>query len=236
MSRRPAALVLGALAVTVLVAVASCGMPEDRAFEPVAGDDIPYGLLETTTSTSTTTTSTTSTTILRPTTTLAPTTTTTDPVEQVSVYFVLGSRLTPVARMLPKPVTPTEAMIELQLGPTREDRPIGVRSSVQPDMIGEVQVQGGTAFVNLAGTFLNLSQPEQILAFGQIVGTLTDLRGIGRVAFTIDGRPVDAQRGDGSLAPESVSRDDYLNLLPAPPLEPEPTTTVVVTPADAVDG
>jgi hypothetical protein len=226
--RRSAGLVLGAAACVVAAGVlAACGLPRDQAYRPVQGDDIPYGLQETTTSTVPTTVP------IATTTTIAPTTTTTPRTDPVTVYFVLGSRLTTVVRQLDKPVSPTEVMIELQQGPQRGERPVGMRSSVQPDMIGEVEVVGGIADVDLAPTVLELRGSEQILAFAQIVGTLTERPGIGRVSFSIEGRPVDAPRGDGSLASGSVSRDDYNDLLPPLPGEPPATTSTTATPVDA---
>jgi hypothetical protein len=201
----------GVLAAAFALVVVACGVPDDKGFQAVSSNDIPFGLDD---STTTTTTTTVATTVAPPTTLPPPSTTTTIPNEQVAVYYVLGRRLRPVLRSLPRGVTPAEALVELQRGPLEEDRPIGLRSSIVPEMLGQVTVSGGVATVDLSPSILGLSTTEQVLAFGQIVATLTARPGIGRVTFTIDGRPVNPPRADGSLAPDSVSCDDYVELIP----------------------
>lgn len=215
---------LGALAVLLVaggLVGAGCGVPEDSGFEAVNSNDIPFRLADSTTTTTTIPTT------VAPSTTLPPSTTTTAPSEDVAVYFVVGRRLRPVLRSMARPASPVDTLVELQRGPLEEDEPVGLRSSILPEMLGAVTVTGGLATVDLAPTILGLSAPEQVLAFGQLVATLTARPGIGRVAFTIDGRPVNPPRADGSLAPDSVSCDDYIDLIPADVVVCPVTSTTV---------
>ncbi|HEX9258539.1 MAG TPA: GerMN domain-containing protein [Acidimicrobiales bacterium] len=225
---RRASLAAAVLAIAVVTLAAACGVPSDETYSPIARADVPFGLADSTT-TSTTLAPTT-------TTTLPEATTTTILSDPVKLYFTLGGRLIPVVRVLPRPVLPQEVLVELQQGPDEEDLPEGLRSAVPRGMLVRVAVVGGTAQVDLAKNVVDLSGTEQVLAFGQVVATLTERPGIGRVAFTIEGAPVIAPRGDGSLGTESVACDDYLALLPADApcrIAAPPTTTTSPVPVPA---
>lgn len=204
-----------ALAVVALLLLGACGLPEDESYRPIPEADVPFGLQETTTTTTTTTTlpPATTTTIRPPSTT----TTTTIPLELVNVYFVDGTRLAVVLRELVRPASPTEALVALSEGPDLGTDPVGLRSSIPEGLILTVEVSGGTATVDLTPDLVDLAGTEQLLALAQIVATLTDRPGIGRVSFTLEGRPIDVPRADGTVSQGSVSRDDYASLLPEPP-------------------
>jgi len=227
---RWSAVVLAGTALTAALAV-GCGVPSDKAYEPIGNGDIPFGLADSTT---------TSTTVASTTTTTRPEATTTTLLsDPVNLYFVEGSRLTPVVRVLARPVLPQEVLDELQQGPQEDDLPDGVRSALLNDMLVRVALVGGTAQVDLARNVVDLTGTEQVLAFAQVVATLTERPGIGRVAFTIAGTPVIPPRGDGSLGTASVACDDYLALLPAdapcrvaqPPASTTTTSVTVASPA-----
>jgi spore germination protein GerM len=236
----------GARAVAVLVmalgfAAAACGVPTDSSFKAVDSGDLPPYLQEATSTTAAPTT-----TAPPPSTAVPAPTTTSLPNEVVTVYFVLGRRLRPVERTLARPaatvpVNPKQVLEQLQSGPVEEDRPVGLRSALLSDVINEVKVAGGTATVDLKAAGIPPAPSEQVLAFGQIVATLTARPGIGRVAFTIDGRAVDVPVADGTLASDSISCDAYLTLLPpetawcpAPPATTTaPTSTTAPPPTSA---
>ncbi len=192
-----------------VLALSGCGLPTDDTYQPIDPGDLPFGLADTTTtSTTTTTIAPATTTTLLPTTTTAPTT------EPVNVYFVAGNLLRPVVRQAKKPVTPLQALSLLQAEPPGA----GLRTSIPAGALVAVTVAGGKATVDLAPAALEQQQgQEQWFEFGQIVLTLTDLRGIGQVEFRVpgpDGLPtlIQVPKGTGEFAPV-VSRDDYLNLL-----------------------
>jgi hypothetical protein len=64
----------------------------------------------------------------------------------------------------------------------------------------------------LSSVFSALTGQRQLVAIAQIVCTLTSQPGIGQVAFTLDGEPVDVPKGDGSTTSAPVAADDYQHL------------------------
>jgi spore germination protein GerM len=68
---------------------------------------------------------------------------------------------------------------------------------------------GGTATVQLSSGFLEIPPGDQVLALGQVVLTLTDLRGVGRVRFEINGEAVATPLPDGTSTAAPVARDDF---------------------------
>lgn len=137
-----------------------------------------------------------------------------DPHETVQVWMVADGSLTPVARSLPLPVAPADVLAALAAGVTVDESESGLRSAI-PDssMVLDATVSGGTAVVVLDRSFLDIPADDQVVAVGQIVVTLTDLRGVGRVRFEIDGEPVAVPLPTGDSSQEPVSRDDFRDLL-----------------------
>ena len=218
MRPRPTPARLRTKLVTVVIvglAVAGCGVPSDKNYSAIQRDDIPFGIADTT-PTSTTTT-------LPPVTTAPPVTTTTVPSETVMLWFISDNKLMAVPRPLTKPVGPEQVAVALQKGPDEKDLPAGLRTAVPAGSIANVNVGGGVAKVDLAPSFITptpgpgqppITPADQSLAFGQIVLTLTSRPGIGQVLFTAQGQPVLPILGDGSqpAAAGPVSADNYAGL------------------------
>ena len=205
-----------ALVVAVGVAgLASCGLPNDKQYSAIKSSDIPFGISDTTTTTSTTIAPAPTTTVPRATTTTVPTTT-------VTLYFVMNGHLYPVPRAMALPATPAKVLGQLQSGPDETDKPSGLRSAVPNQSVGNVSVTGGIATVDLSPTFVQptpaatdpapVANVDQPLAFGEIVLTLTSLPGIGQVRFTVGGQQQPALAADGSLVDTPVSADNYAAL------------------------
>jgi len=81
-----------------------------------------------------------------------------------------------------------------------------------------VSVAAGTATVALDKSFFQpdtLSIDSQVLAFGQIVLTLTLGKGfgIGKVQFTVADKARSAVRADRRQLPEGATADDYADLV-----------------------
>lgn len=193
---RPAVAAL-AMAAVVLVA---CGVqPEDKAFLAKPGD-VPYDLL----------------------TPAAPATPTTvpgpsGPSTMVTVYFVQGGRMSPAERRVAAPVALDRLVLTLAAGPTQSEATVGLRTAILAvDVVRSVLLAGGIATVDLSATFTEAVGGDQLLALAQIVFTLTERPGVGRVGFTLEGSPVGVPRGDGAVTLDSVSRDDYSALAPLP--------------------
>ncbi len=114
---------------------------------------------------------------------------------------------------MPRPVTASEVVASLGEGPTAAEIDRGLRSAI-PDatMVVSAEVAGGTATVELAADFSEIPPGDQVLALGQLVLTLTDLRGVGRVRFQVAGAPVATPLPDGTSTDDSVSREDFRSL------------------------
>ena len=128
------------------------------------------------------------------------------------VYFARGDRLEAVERSLP--TTVPNAVRSLLEGPRETETNSGLRSALPTGtrLLG-ASVQAGVATVDLSDGFAAVVGPEQILAVAQLVYTVTSVPGVVGIRLAIEGQPVDAARGDGSLAPGAVGRSDYPGLL-----------------------
>lgn len=209
--RRPRILVAVLSAVVSLVAI-GCGVPTTSSSRPIDPNAIPGQFTETTAAT--TTTSSTTTTVVEP---PPSTTTTTLPVEEVQLYFVSGSRLVPISRLLLSPASAPQVLAALSEGIPDIDEAAGLRSALPPALVVDVAVERGVATVDLDPAFtLIVTGPEQRLAVAQIVLTLTRRAGIGQIVFSSDSEPIAVPRGRGDLTGpgELVACDDYDNLLP----------------------
>ncbi len=135
------------------------------------------------------------------------------------LYLVKSGRLVPIPRAVPRGTNLTSILKLLQTRPTPAQLAAGFRNPLQPDTVTKVQVVGGTATIDVDPIFQEQvpSPTEQELQAGQLVMTLTDRGpGIGRVRFTLTGRPLPVPLGDGSTPAgpdQSVSRDDYVSIV-----------------------
>lgn len=178
MTRRP---VTAAAAVMSVFLLAGCGVPTDREPRPLAKDDVPFGLLDAT--------STTTTTVATP--------ATTAPVE---IFLVAGDRLVPVARHVAAPPSPATTLARLLDGPTREERASGLRTAIAAEAEVEVvTAKAGTVRLDLDQSFAELEGREQVLALAQVVFTATGLQDVDGVVFTLAGKPVEVPTADGTL-------------------------------------
>ncbi|HEX7096258.1 MAG TPA: GerMN domain-containing protein [Acidimicrobiales bacterium] len=198
--RRVAAVVLALVA----VASAACGVPHDESIEAIANDDVPYELLEPapTASTSTTTT--------------APPagqpTSTTEAPQRVELYFVRRDRIERRDRLVPNHIGLKDRLALLAAPLPANEVDAGFRSALPPEFFTDVSTRGGVATVDLTAAFLELPPGEQVLAFAQITYTLTDLPGIGQVAFTLNGEAIPALDDEGVVVDGAVSEDTYRDI------------------------
>ena len=132
--------------------------------------------------------------------------------ETITLWFVENDGLVAVDRRLPSPVDVAAAIAVLASGVGEPAS--GLRSALpSAEMVVGAEFAAGTASVELAEDFLDIPSSDQVLALGQIVYTLTDLRGVGRVRFIIEGAPVVVPLPGGDSTEDSVSRDDFTDLL-----------------------
>jgi spore germination protein GerM len=222
-------------AVLTIVAVA-CGIPDSGDVSRIPDDKI--GALDDTIPTTSTTSTTAPATTLEPTTTTIPiATTTTIAVEEVTLYFINSAGiLVPFTRPLRKGASSGEVLSALQEGPPAGDIGVGLRTAIPRENEAKLTVQedgSGVATVDLPANFYDrVKQEDQLLAFGQIVLTLTDVGRIGQVLFTLEGQQTGVLRGSGDLSQpgQPLPPRDYFALLAAPV---PTTTTTIATPGTA---
>ncbi|HVE45555.1 MAG TPA: GerMN domain-containing protein [Acidimicrobiales bacterium] len=180
-------LLAGLLTLTVF---AGCSVDPDKSARVAEDDQVPFRLLDRA---------------------APPIVSTTEPPgggEPVTLYFVREGRLVPIERELDEGVTPQDVVAALAAPPTGEGVPARTALS-DPLVVRDIAVVAGIARVDLAQSIAELGGGDQLLAVAQIVCTLTARPGVGQVAFTLEGSPIEVPRGDGSLVAHPVSRDDY---------------------------
>lgn len=139
-------------------------------------------------------------------------------VETVNLFFVAGTQVVPISRMLLSPASATQVLASLSEGLPPGDVAAGLRTAIPDDSNLEILVERGIARVNLPPVLTSaIPGSEQRLAIAQIVLTLTRRAGIGQVVFSSGGRPQSVPRGRGDLTQPggAVACEDYSNLLPA---------------------
>ena len=214
----------GCSAVMALVCVlfgAACGVPSDDQFRGAKPPDALARppVAPTTTSAPTTT--------LAVASTLPPISATTVPSLKVQLYFVRNGALVAMDRSFPESVTPQGILNTLLFGPPNGDPTLRTVA----DLSSVVTVQSpikGVATVVLSEGFIALPGSEQRLAIGQIVLTMTGLRGVGQVQFSRAGFPQLVPLPDGQSAVQ-VAREDVAALLESAPGEGVPALTTPTT-------
>jgi len=197
-SRAHRALALACLAGAV-AAVAGCGAPGGGETRPLPPAEVPYGLLS-------------------PTETAAPTTPA--PAAATSgarLYFVDGDRLlAPVP--LPSPTGSTrdavEAVLEqLAAGPSEAQRDQGLSNALGPEArLRLVDVQGGTARVEVSSSLPDPAPDRLPLGVGQVVLSVTSVPDVRAVQLVRDGTPLDVPRPGGARTSSPVTAQDYAAL------------------------
>lgn len=171
--------------------VAACGVSTEDEARSIPSDKIPTGLQPVDPSATTVVT----------------------PRESLILWFVSDQRLVSVSHRVPSPVTASTAVAELSAGPTETEQGRGLRSAIPgSDVVIGVTVAGGVATVELSPDFSQVPAADQVYAVGQLVLTLTDLRGVGRVGFVVAEADIAVPLPSGEAAQGTVSRDDFLAL------------------------
>ena len=112
-----------------------------------------------------------------------------------------------------------EVVGDLLAGPDDEESAAGYTSALLGDhIVDAVQVHSGQAMVALTAPVSDAGRNDVVLAYAQLVCTLTALPQISGVTFTSGGAPISVPRGDGSLSLGSVplTAADYTDLIGHP--------------------
>jgi len=179
------------------VLAAGCGVPVDTGPTALPRKGVPFDLLAPETPTSTTTAQ-------------AP------PVAvSVQVFLLAPSgHLVAAMRDVPFPAPAITVLAALVDGPTNTEAAAGLQSAIPAQtQVISATVSGGTATVDLGGTFGQLVGQTQIDAVAQIVFTATALPGVAGVTFELSGQPVDVPTATGADVP-TADRTQFAALAP----------------------
>jgi hypothetical protein len=181
---RPALVLLGALLALVL---AACGIPTDSEPRPLADE-----------------------------TTTTATSTVPDAGEGIATVYLVGTsnQLEARDRPLTGEKTPQTVLATLLLPPTEEEAEAGLTSYIPlgATTLG-VEQDAGTVTADMSAEWETLTEPTSTTAYAQVVLTLTELPGVERVRFLVEGRESVAptvNRGNQAV----VEADDYAGLDP----------------------
>ncbi len=129
------------------------------------------------------------------------------------LYFVRADRLVAVIRRVLTAPTVEEQVQHLIAGPTEpesaEDLTSALSGSIEPVA---VTVVGNQATIDIGDDIDGSGRSDEVLAFGQIVCTLTARPDVAGVSFRRDGRPLGVPRDDGSLSTGPLTAADYAAL------------------------
>jgi len=126
--------------------------------------------------------------------------------------FVRSGWLVRVVRRVPAVRPPQQQLGDLLAGPTAEESTAGLSSALSTATGVTMTMAAGRATVEV-GPRDTGPRSDDVLAFGQIVCTLTSQLQVGTVSFTSDRKPLSVPRADGSLATTPVTIADYVSLL-----------------------
>ena len=127
----------------------------------------------------------------------------------VAVYLLRDGKVSPVRRTVTAtPAVARVAMTELLEGPTSEESANGLATAIPAGTtLRDISLADGVATVDLGARFDDGGGSASMLArVAQVVATLTRFPTIQRVAFRIDGRPVEAVGGEGVSVDPPVGR------------------------------
>jgi len=213
----------------VILSFSACGLQTDS--EAVLFDDVPYGLAQTSTSTTSVPDANSEPNI--------PTTTIAVNQREVEVVFVrrLSRELESISIDLPTPVSNRDVIDQLTQ-PPRDAEP-ELQTEVSERLVLNVQVDRGLATVNLSRTAINqLGSAQQRRAIAQIVLTLTlftsEEGGIGQVEFLVGGQPISVYvplLNANNEPGEPVAWADFAQLLVGVDAPPTTTTTTTEPPS-----
>ena len=220
---------LALICLALLGLVVACGIPDNGGVSRIPDNNL-QALNDTIPTTTPATT-------IEPTTaTIEAQTSTTIATEDVTLYFISGGILVPVALPLRKGATAFEVLSRLQQGPPPGVVGIGLRTAVPTVDQAPLTVKtddSGVATVDMPANFYDSMKQtdDQRLAIGQIVLTLTDVGRIGQVLFTRLKEPIGVPRGSGDFSEpgQPLPPRDYLELLQSSVATTTTTTTTTTT-------
>lgn len=104
----------------------------------------------------------------------------------------------------------------LLAGPNSTEFADGYRSALPPELtVNGRQRRGDLISIDLSDDIQGLSGNALVLALAQVVYTVSELPGVGRVLVTVDGTPQQWPDGKGELQSDALTVYDYPGLEPS---------------------
>ncbi|ASW55330.1 GerMN domain-containing protein [Plantactinospora sp. KBS50] len=130
------------------------------------------------------------------------------------LYLIRDDRVVPVTRRVDVAPSVQDQLDHLLAAPGPRERASGLTSALPGTLtVTGVQLVGQRATVEVGGAGDGAGRSDEVLAFAQLVCTLTKREDIATVAFQRRGRPLGVPRGNGSLTQDPVTISDYSALL-----------------------
>lgn len=129
------------------------------------------------------------------------------------LYFVRADKLVPVIRRVFTPPTVQEQIQHLVAGPTGPERDAGLTGTLNGNItVTGVSLAAGVVTVEIDDGADGSGRRDQVLAYGQIVCTLTTRPDVTAVLFEHGGRRLGVPRADSSLTTDPLTAADYTTL------------------------
>ncbi|MDG4787832.1 GerMN domain-containing protein [Micromonospora sp. WMMD1102] len=130
------------------------------------------------------------------------------------LYYVRDDRLVVVTRQVPTPSAPAALLTTLLTGPSEQERDAGLGTALTGvDPTTTVRLTGDTATVHVGDRLAEAGRTDEVLAFGQIVCTVVGHPAVNQVTFRHDSEPLGIPRADGSLSQAPLTCHDFGSLL-----------------------
>jgi germination protein M len=130
----------------------------------------------------------------------------------LAVYLVRGEKVTPARRLVPQTsALAHRSLVALLRGPTSAERRLGYATMIPSrTVLRNLALAHGLLTVDLSRRFeAGGGSLSMQLRVAQIVFTATQFSSVKRVAFRLDGRPVDAIGGEGMMVKPPVGRATF---------------------------
>ena len=128
--------------------------------------------------------------------------------------LVRNGLLAAVSRSVPQQISTRQHLELLMQGPNDAERAAGYTSALPgtTDVRNLTQARG-IVTIDIGERPAEAGRSDTVLAFGQIVCTLTTRPSVAAVQFTHNGQPLGVPRADGSLSRAPLTAADYATLL-----------------------
>ncbi|MDR7276256.1 GerMN domain-containing protein [Catenuloplanes atrovinosus] len=127
--------------------------------------------------------------------------------------LIKDSRIARIQRRLPTGRNAAEQLADLFAGPNAKEQADGYTSALTGSAITPRLTLDGAAATVEIGDWTAYNRSDEVLAFGQVVCTLTSRPEIGTVTFTSGGEPISVPRADLSLSDGPLTLVDYDELI-----------------------